>query len=238
MTLQQTQSAALWVGQKMQLMVEASEDLKALLHGSLLRVLTNLLLMTPTKSKWGWYVDWEISFFTHDVKHIFVFLGECFCGWTKRGESLLHRWYEEEGIKGGGAGLCKYVCIFFQLCLIHFIYFVIVKETVRWRIFHFPQVVEAGALPVFLRMLQHDDPKEQSSTAHCIWTLSFDKTVRQKIIEHEGLVAALENLSKNENSEVRKNCLGALWMIKGENDPATTTSKAAFILWLKFHFFF
>ncbi|PVD36234.1 hypothetical protein C0Q70_03212 [Pomacea canaliculata] len=85
------------------------------------------------------------------------------------------------------------------------------------------QVVEAGALPVFLRMLQHDDPKEQSSTAHCIWTLSFDKTVRQKIIEHEGLVAALENLSKNENSEVRKNCLGALWMIKGENDPATTT---------------
>lgn len=110
MTIQQTQSAALWVGQKMQLMVEASEDLKALLHGSLLRVLTNLLLMTPTKSKWGWYVDWEISFFTHDVKHIFVFLGECFCGWTKRGESLLLRWYEEERKKRGR-------CRFMQICM-------------------------------------------------------------------------------------------------------------------------
>lgn len=181
----------------------------------------------------------ERFLFSHMMSSTYLsFLESVFVGELKGERVYYLDGMKKSEKKGGGAGLCKYVCIFFQLCLLHFIYFVIVKETVRWRIFHFPQVVEAGALPVFLRMLQHDDPKEQSSTAHCIWTLSFDKTVRQKIIEHEGLVAALENLSKNENSEVRKNCLGALWMIKGENDPATTTSKAAFILWLKFHFFF
>lgn len=73
-------------------------------------------------------------------------------------------------------------------------------------------------------MLQHDDPKEQSTAAKCIWTLSFDKNVRQKIMEQEGLVSALELLAKSEHSEVKKNAQGALWIIKGENDPTTSSS--------------
>ncbi|KAK7481464.1 hypothetical protein BaRGS_00027315, partial [Batillaria attramentaria] len=89
------------------------------------------------------------------------------------------------------------------------------------------KVVEAGALPVFLKMLQHDDPKEQATTATCIWTLAFDKTARQKIIECEGLVPALEALEKSEHGPVKKAAVGALWIIKGENDPSSTRPKSA-----------
>ena len=87
------------------------------------------------------------------------------------------------------------------------------------------QVLESGALPVFLRMLQHDDPKEHASTAACLWTLSFDKAVRTRIKEHEGLLAALETVAKSDNHAVRKSAMGALWVIKGENDPGTSSSK-------------
>ena len=89
-------------------------------------------------------------------------------------------------------------------------------------------MIEAEALPVFMKMLQHDDPKEQASTSHCVWTLAFDKTVRQHIKDHEGMIAALETLAKGENPTVKKSALGALWVIKGENDPNTSTSKSSF----------
>ncbi|XP_070182482.1 uncharacterized protein [Littorina saxatilis] len=85
------------------------------------------------------------------------------------------------------------------------------------------KVVEAGALPVFLKMLQHDDAKEQATTAHCVWTLAFDKGVRQKITDYEGLVPALETLAASDNKQVKKAAVGALWIIKGENDPGTST---------------
>ena len=85
--------------------------------------------------------------------------------------------------------------------------------------------MDSGALPVFLRMLQHDDPKEQAATAACLWTLAFDKAVRQRIKDHEGLVAALEVTAKSEQHAVRKNAVGALWIIKGENDHSTSSSK-------------
>ncbi|XP_055872747.1 uncharacterized protein LOC106059484 isoform X3 [Biomphalaria glabrata] len=87
------------------------------------------------------------------------------------------------------------------------------------------KIIEEGALSDFTQMLRHTDPREQSSAAECLWTLAFDKTVRQTIVESPDLVPALEELKNSENSLVKNNVQGALWMIKGENDPAASVSR-------------
>lgn len=89
--------------------------------------------------------------------------------------------------------------------------------------FSIPQIIEEDALPNFLRMLQHDDVREQSTTARAIWTLSFDKHVRDRIVEFPELVPSLEKLKESTNKNVQGHAKGALWIINGEND----VSKAA-----------
>ena len=101
-------------------------------------------------------------------------------------------------------------------------------------------------------MLRHNDPKEQATAAECIWTLAFDKNVRQAILEFKDLVPALEDLAASTaapsssssstpgaaaaaedstNSQpsltslVRKNVQGALWLIKGDNDPTNNVGR-------------
>lgn len=73
-------------------------------------------------------------------------------------------------------------------------------------------------------MLQHMDPKEQSISAECLWSLSFDRNVRQKVLVFPDLMDALENLKDSENYIVRRNVGGALWLIKGKNDQTTTVT--------------
>lgn len=80
------------------------------------------------------------------------------------------------------------------------------------------KIIEEGALPLFLKMLQHDDVREQSSAARIIWTLSFDKDVRQKIHEFPELVPTLEKLTESTNKSLQTNTTGALWVIRGDND--------------------
>lgn len=80
------------------------------------------------------------------------------------------------------------------------------------------RIVEEGAIPLFLLMLQHEDVREQSSAARIVWTLSFDKDVRQKLIESKDLISALEKLTESTNKSVQQNANGSLWIIKGEND--------------------
>ncbi|XP_012942420.1 uncharacterized protein LOC101845869 [Aplysia californica] len=99
------------------------------------------------------------------------------------------------------------------------------------------KIIEEGALGDFLSMLRHTDPKEQANSAECIWTLSFDKTVRQAIIDFPELVPALEELQEHENTVVRKNVKGALWLIKGENDPAASSNRPHSALAPKNHIF-
>ncbi|GFR88272.1 hypothetical protein ElyMa_002513400 [Elysia marginata] len=120
------------------------------------------------------------------------------------------------------------------------------------------KILEEGVLVDLTAMLRHNDPKEQATAAECIWTLAFDKNVRQAILEFPDLVPALEDLAKSTAttttssssssklvqaaqaavteiaelysqpspaSLVRKNVQGALWLIKGDNDPSNNVGR-------------
>ena len=78
---------------------------------------------------------------------------------------------------------------------------------------------------MFVRMLQHDDVREQGSAARVIWTLAFDKDVRVKLLEHTELITTLEKLCDSTNKSVQTNTNGALWVIKGENEVSREASK-------------
>lgn len=80
------------------------------------------------------------------------------------------------------------------------------------------QIVDAGALPVFLTMLKGSHKEEQSNAARAIWTLSFDKEVCQQIVEFPEMMETLEALKTSQDKEVVKNVNGALFVLKGEND--------------------
>ena len=82
----------------------------------------------------------------------------------------------------------------------------------------FLQIVDAGALPIFLDMLKGDHVEEQAITARALWTLSFDKDVCQQIIEFPEMMERLETLRSSGDKEVAKNVNGALFVLKGEND--------------------
>lgn len=81
-----------------------------------------------------------------------------------------------------------------------------------------PQIVDAGALPVFLTMLKGSHKEEQANAARAIWTLSFDKEVCQQIVEFPEMMETLEALKTSQDKEVVKNVNGALFVLKGEND--------------------
>lgn len=87
------------------------------------------------------------------------------------------------------------------------------------------QIIDEDSLPLFYRMLQQDDVREQSTAARTLWTLSFDKTVQEKIKGYEGLVPTLEKLQEHSDKSVSKNAKGALWIIKEENEQNTSSSK-------------
>ena len=111
-------------------------------------------------------------------------------------------------------------------------------------------------------MLKHSDQKEQATAAECIWTLSFDKNVRQAILEFPDLVPALEELASSTTpppsaspssssvdtagagsspslaSIVRKNVQGALWLIKGDNDPSNNVGRELLAIMKKAFFIF
>lgn len=85
--------------------------------------------------------------------------------------------------------------------------------------------MEEGALPLFLKMLQHDDVREQGAAARVVWTLAFDKDVRVKVLENTELISMLEKLTDSTNKSVQTNANGALWVLKGENDVSREASK-------------
>ncbi|CAG2223110.1 unnamed protein product [Mytilus edulis] len=80
------------------------------------------------------------------------------------------------------------------------------------------KIVDAGALPLLLRMLKQENIEEQAVASKALWTLSFDKDVAQKIRDFEDLMPTLEKLSNSQDKNVEKNCKGALFVLKGEND--------------------
>ncbi|XP_069101949.1 uncharacterized protein [Argopecten irradians] len=80
------------------------------------------------------------------------------------------------------------------------------------------KIIDAGALPIFMKMLTGESDEEKAATARALWTLSFDKEVCQKIVEYPDLMTTLDKLRDSSDSDVRKNVNGALFVLKGEND--------------------
>ncbi|XP_012945637.1 uncharacterized protein LOC101859901, partial [Aplysia californica] len=78
------------------------------------------------------------------------------------------------------------------------------------------KIVEKGALPVLLRMLQSSDPEEQRSSAECVWMLGFHEDAKPIMLRNSDLVQALTNLQSAPEAAVRKNVQGALWLLTGD----------------------
>lgn len=89
----------------------------------------------------------------------------------------------------------------------------------------FIQIIDAGALPVFLNMLKSENEEDQAMTARAIWTLAFDKDVLQSITQYEEMMPTLEKLKDSPNKDVQKNVNGALFVLKGENDVSNREYK-------------
>ena len=73
-------------------------------------------------------------------------------------------------------------------------------------------------LPLLVEMMQYKDEEEQLVAAKTVWTLSFDPTVKQRLVEDEGCLQALETLAISENRGVKKMAQGALWKIKEDEN--------------------
>lgn len=78
------------------------------------------------------------------------------------------------------------------------------------------QIVEKGALPHFVHMLETGDEDEKTAVCQCLWTLSFDKEVRQMIIDEAGCELKLQELTEHEDKELRRAARGAMWKLRGE----------------------
>ena len=86
------------------------------------------------------------------------------------------------------------------------------------------QLVDNGALPVLVQMMEYTDEEEQYVAARTVWTLSFDAGVKQRIVEEPGCVVALEKLSISSDSRVRKAAQGCLWKIREDDNKRAASA--------------
>ena len=96
-------------------------------------------------------------------------------------------------------------------------------NTTNQHVFPLFQIVDKGVIPVAIKMLATEDTSCHSSACRLLWTLSFDKNVREKIKENSELMELLDGLKTSPDSQVKKNASGALWVIGGENDITAET---------------
>ncbi|GAB1603875.1 uncharacterized protein LOC106868605 isoform X1 [Argonauta hians] len=98
--------------------------------------------------------------------------------------------------------------------------------------FNKSKIMDGGVLPMLSRMLQHDEVREQCSAARILWTLLFDETVRERMVnEEQELVTLLESLKEHKDKMVSANVRGVLWLINGatqvtEVDKETVRARA------------
>ena len=91
------------------------------------------------------------------------------------------------------------------------------------------RIFQAGALPLLVRGLQEPQEPHSSSdetqfwAATCLWNLSFDDTLREKVLEEPGVIESLEEARRGGSDETMRKAKGALWMIHGEQDSNNIT---------------
>ena len=71
-------------------------------------------------------------------------------------------------------------------------------------------------------MLTNDDASEQNAAGKVIWTLGFDDSAKQKIVEEPGCIEALEKLiEESDDTSVKQQATGALWVAGVKQCPHT-----------------
>ncbi|CAH1788063.1 unnamed protein product [Owenia fusiformis] len=93
-------------------------------------------------------------------------------------------------------------------------------------------ILEAGAIPALVTMMEAGDDDEKKLAARAIWTMSFHEEIRHQIRGVDGCVTALEELSESWNSDVKRAALGALWEIneKGNDYPVDIENEQGHIM--------
>ena len=65
-------------------------------------------------------------------------------------------------------------------------------------------------------MIKTGDDEEKAAVCQAIWTLSFDDSVKQKILDEPECVENIEKLTEHEHKQVKKSAKGAMWKLKKE----------------------
>ncbi|XP_077993207.1 uncharacterized protein LOC144447176 [Glandiceps talaboti] len=88
-----------------------------------------------------------------------------------------------------------------------------------------PKIVEAGVLPLLVKLIKEGDEKEQYYSTKTIWNLAFDKSNRDKIKESSDVIETLQQLKSHESQRVQKAASGALWVIEDQQQGRDNAEK-------------
>ena len=75
------------------------------------------------------------------------------------------------------------------------------------------QILDEGALPIFLEVLKLELLEEQALTSRILWTMSFDGYVAKEIKSNKELMEKLQSLSQSGDKAVNMNVRGLLYTL-------------------------
>uniref|UniRef100_A0A2C9KI79 TIR domain-containing protein n=1 Tax=Biomphalaria glabrata TaxID=6526 RepID=A0A2C9KI79_BIOGL len=99
-------------------------------------------------------------------------------------------------------------------------------------------LIQVDLLNNLKRMILDNVNEEQRAAAECLWHLGFDNSILKKIQHEDDLNNALKSIANSEDSLVKENAQGALWIIqeKYKNVPEThQTGENSDMVFLSFH---
>ncbi|KAK6183584.1 hypothetical protein SNE40_011037 [Patella caerulea] len=77
-------------------------------------------------------------------------------------------------------------------------------------------LVDAGCLPLLLKLAKSTDLEEQKEALKSIWALSFDEHNQDTIILESGLIDFLEKQHKTGAPDIKSTCYGILWTMRNK----------------------
>ncbi|XP_055957483.1 uncharacterized protein LOC126821326 [Patella vulgata] len=77
-------------------------------------------------------------------------------------------------------------------------------------------LVDAGCLPLLLKLAKSTNLEEQKEALKSIWALSFDEHNQDTIIQENGLIYFLETQHKTGAADIKSTCYGILWTMRNK----------------------
>ncbi|XP_070537112.1 uncharacterized protein [Ptychodera flava] len=78
-------------------------------------------------------------------------------------------------------------------------------------------IVDAGALPLLVQLMNEGDEKEIYCATEAVWTLAFNDENKEKITNEPNAIETLEKLRSHDNQQIQQAAHGALWVIHKGN---------------------